>query len=243
MRNQRGKNLQLAGIELVLPTVLCIDARLGKTGTLLTIGYASGYADTIVAPLAAEWLSRLLHRRFVEHGRGAEGDLAAEAYYDKLAAEFSRQRPFLAAIVSTPPATGSEGDAEPGLTDPKPQAQSHHHSRYQPNGDALSRFKSGGGLVRWAFEGPVRAFVNARTAAAQVAFEPLPGGIEFVAADTIDPASAKAGKRANAATAWYGFGVPVRDPAEIVMMLRNEIAQSRHAHTHTKRAAHVGTNV
>jgi hypothetical protein len=219
MRNQRSKNLQLAGIELVLPTVLCIDGRPGKSGALLTIGYASGYADTIVAPLAAEWLSRLLHRRFVEHGRGAEGDLAAEAYYDKLAAEFSRERSFLAAIVSTPPA---------------------------PAGEALSRFKSGGGLVRWAFDGPVRAFMNARTAAAQVTFDPLPGGIEFVAADRVDPASTRGGKRANAttaATAWYGFGVPLRDPAEIVLMLRNEIAQSRHVHAHAKRAAHAGTNV
>src|SRR5689334_5564928 len=110
MRNQRGKNLLLAGIELVLPTVLCIDGRPANGGTLVTIGYASGYADTIVAPLAAEWLSRLLHHRFVEHGRGAEGDLAAEAFYDKLAAEFSRERPFLAAIVSAQHAAGSDRD-------------------------------------------------------------------------------------------------------------------------------------
>jgi hypothetical protein len=239
MKTLRGKNLQLAGIELVLPTVLCIDGRLAKSGTLVTIGYASGYADTIVAPLAAEWLSRLLHRRFVEHGRGAEGDLAAEAYYDKLAAEFSRERAFLAAIVSVQNAPGSDCGTDHGANGAKPQEPSQH----RPNGDALSRFMAGGGLVRWVFAGPVRAFMNARTAAAQVTFEPLPGGIEFTAADKLDSTSAKAGERANAASAWYGFGVPVRDPADIVIMLRNEIAQFRHAPAHAKRAAHVGTHV
>jgi hypothetical protein len=239
MRNQRPKNLQLAGIELVLPTVLCIDGRPANGGTLVTIGYASGYADTIVAPLAAEWLSRLLHRRFVEHGRGAEGDLAAEAFYDKLAAEFSRARPFLAAVVSAQHPAGSDRDKDHGANGVRPQEPSQH----QPNGDALARFITGAGLVRWAFEGSVRAFVNARTAAAQVTFEPLPGGIEFIAADKLDASSAKAGKRSNAASAWYGFGVPIRDPADIVMMLRNEIAQSRHAQVHAKRAAHVGTHV
>ncbi len=103
MRNQRAKNLQLAGIELVLPTVLCIDSRQSKGGrTTLTVGYASGYVDTIVAPLVAEWLARHFHGRFSEHGRGAEGDLAAEAFYDILASHFRRETPFLAAIVSQP---------------------------------------------------------------------------------------------------------------------------------------------
>jgi hypothetical protein len=238
MRNQRGKNLLLAGIELVLPTVLCIDGRPANGGTLVTIGYASGYADTIVAPLAAEWLSRLLHHRFIEHGRGAEGDLAAEAFYDKLAAEFSRKRPFLAAIVSAQHAAGSDRDKDHGANGVRPQ-----ESRHRLNGDALARFMAGAGLVRWAFEGSVRAFVNIRTAAAQVTFEPLPGGVEFIAADNLDSSSAKAGKRANAASAWYGFGVPIRDPADIVMMLRNEIAQSRNVQAHAKRAVHVGTHV
>jgi hypothetical protein len=83
MRNYRVKNLQLAGIELVLPTVLCIDGRQSKGGrTTLTVGYATGYVDTIVAPLVAEWLARHFHGRFSEHGRGAEGDLAAEAFYE-----------------------------------------------------------------------------------------------------------------------------------------------------------------
>jgi hypothetical protein len=31
----------------------------------------------------------------------------------------------------------------------------------------------------------------------------------------------------------------MRDPADIVLMLRNEISASRHAHAHARRAAHV----
>ncbi len=212
MRNQRAKNLQLAGIELVLPTVLCIDSRQSKGGrTTLTVGYASGYVDTIVAPLVAEWLARHFHGRFSEHGRGAEGDLAAEAFYDMLASHFRRETPFLAAIVSQP------------------------YRRRHGNGDVLSRFMSGAGLARWTFDGVVHAFINAKTNAAQVAFEPLPGGIELANTDKFDLPSPKA----NGATAWYGFGVPMRDPADIVLKLRNEISASHHAHAHARRATHV----
>src|SRR5262249_56218778 len=121
----------------------CIDGSPGKGGTLL--GSASGYADAIVAPLAAAWLSRIFHRSFVEHGRGADGDLAAEAFYDKVASEFSREEPFLAAIVSARHAAASDFGAD---------------------GDVLSRFMTGAGLVRWTFEGSVRAFLNTRTAPA-----------------------------------------------------------------------------
>lgn len=218
MKILRAKNLQLAGIELVLPTVLCIDGRQSKGArTTLTVGYATGYAETIVAPLVAEWLSRLFHRRFAEHGRGAEGDLAAEAFYDKLASHFGRETPFLAAIVSQP----------------------HNDRQRHGNGDMLSRFMSGGGLARWDFDGVVRAFINPRMGAAQVAFEPLPGGIELVSTDKFDLSGTKSCRRMNEATAWYGFGVPMRDPADIVLMLRNEINASRHANAHARRAAHV----
>ncbi|MBO0716577.1 MAG: hypothetical protein J2P55_04475 [Rhizobiales bacterium] len=216
MRNQRAKNLQLAGIELVLPTVLCIDGRQSKAARTLTIGYATGYVDTIVGPLVAEWLSRHFHWHFNEHGRGPEGDLAAEAFYDMLANHFKRGAPFLAAIVSQP----------------------HNVSQRHGNGNVLSRFMSGAGLARWTFDGAVRAFINPKTGAAQVAFEPLPGGIELTSADKSDLPGTKLGKRANAAFAWYGFGVPLRDPADIVLMLRNDIGASRHAHAHARRAAH-----
>jgi hypothetical protein len=218
VRSQRTKNLQLAGIELVLPTVLCIDGRQYKgERTTLTVGYATGYVDTIVAPLVAEWLARHFHGRFSEHGRGAEGDLAAEAFYDMLASHFRRQTPFLAAIVSQP----------------------HSNGQRHGNGDGLSRFMSGAGLARWTFDGAVRAFINPRTNAAQVAFEPLPGGMELANMDKFDLSGARLCKRANGATAWYGFGVPMRDPADIVLMLRNEIGAARRAHAHARRAAHV----
>jgi hypothetical protein len=230
MRNQRAKNLQLAGIELVLPTVLCIDGRQSNGArTTLMVGYATGYVDTIVAPLVAEWLLRHFHRRFTEHGRGAEGDLAAEAFYDKLACHFTRATPFLAAIVSphhSPPSycdVTSTGAAKP-----------HNGSQRRVHGDMLSRFMGGGGLARWAFGGPARAFINPKTGAAQVAFEPLPGGIEFASTDRPNPSSAK---RAHEAIAWYGLGVPIGDPADIVLMLRDEISDTRHAQA--RRVVHV----
>jgi hypothetical protein len=70
-----------------------------------------------------------------------------------------------------------------------------------------------------------------------VAFEPLPGGIELASAEKLELSGSKLCKRTNEATAWYGFGVPVSDPADIVLMLRNEISASRH--TPPRRAAHV----
>jgi hypothetical protein len=230
MKPSPAKNLQLAGIELVLPTVLCIDGRQFKRARVtLTVGYATGYVDTIVAPLVAEWLSRHFHRRFTEHGRGAEGDLAAEAFYDKLASHFRRETPFLAAIVCPPDVT----PALPGdQANSKPRNGSHRHS------DALSRFMSGAEMARWTFDGAIHAFINPKTGAAQVAFEPLPGGIEMTTTDKFDPPTTKAARRANEAVAWYGFGVPVSDPADIVLTLRHEISASRHASLHARRAAH-----
>ena len=68
---------------------------------------------------------------------------------------------------------------------------------------------------------------------------PMCGGVDLIATDKLESPSARSGKRAHAAEAWYGFGVPVRDPADIVMMLRNETTDSRHAQPHPRRAAHV----
>jgi hypothetical protein len=234
MKNLRAKNLQLAGVELVMPTVLCVDGRAGKGRPILTIGYATGYVDTIVAPLTAEWLSRQLRRRFSEHGRDAEGDLATEAFYDKLACEFTRDTPFLATIVSSHHAAPSGFGTDLNAATAKP----HDCGQRRNNGDALTRFMNGAGLVRWMFEGPVHAFINPKTGAAQVAFEPLPGGIELTGTDKPDSSGIMPCKR-NEAIAWYGFGVPIRDPAELVLMLRNEIAESRHAPAQARRAAHV----
>jgi hypothetical protein len=237
MKNLRAKNLQLAGIELVMPTVLCIDGSASKGRPTLTIGYATGYVDTIVAPLAAEWLSRQVRRRFSEHGRGAEGEIAVEAFYDKLAFEFTRKTPFLAAIVSLHHAASLGFGI--GQTANGAAVKPHDCGRRRVNGDVLSRFMNGAGLVRWMFEGPVHAFINPKTGAAQVAFEPLPGGIELTGTDKLDSSSARLCTRANEAVAWYGFGVPIRDPAELVLMLRNEIAEARRVQAHARRTAHV----
>ncbi len=225
----RAKNLQLAGVELVLPTVLCIEGGQTKGArTTLTVGYSPGYVDSIVAPLVAEWLSRNFEGRFGEHGRGAQGDLAAEAFYDKLARHFRPETPFLAAIIS-----GS------GANQPLYSATGlHNGGQRRRNADMLSRFMSGMGLVRWTFAGRVHAFINPKSGAAQVAFEPLPGGIEMTKTDKVDLPSSKLSKRGNEATAWYGFGVPKRDPADIVLMLRKEISAARHAHAPARRAAH-----
>lgn len=237
MKTLRAKNLQLAGIELVLPTVLWIDGRQSKGArTTLTIGYAAGYVGTIVAPLVAEWLSRHFHRRFAEHGRGADGDLAAEAFYDKLASYFGRETPFLAAIVCPPElAPGLASELAPAVasdrSNSKPRNGSHRH------GDALSRFIRGTEMTRWTFDGAVHAFMNPKTGAARVAFEPLPGGIEMTSTDKFDPPNTKADRRMSEAVAWYGFGVPVSDPADIVLTLRHEISTSRHASMHARRAA------
>jgi hypothetical protein len=235
VKTSRAKNLQLAGIELVLPTVLCIDGRQARGArTTLTVGYATGYVDTIVAPLVAEWLSRHFHRRFAEHGRGAEGDLAAEAFYDKLASHFGRDTPFLAAIVCRhDPVLGLGSDQILDVGAAKLRNGNHRH------GDALSRFISGAGMTRWTFDGTVHAFINPKTGAAQVAFEPLPGGIELINTNKFDPPSTKLARRSNEAMAWYGFGVPVSDPADIVLTLRNQITASRHAPAPARRAAHV----
>jgi hypothetical protein len=233
MKTSRPKTLQLAGIELVLPTVLRIDGRQARGArTTLTVGYATGYVDTIVAPLVAEWLSRRFRRRFAEHGRGPEGDLAAEAFYDKLASHFRPDTPFLAAIVSRhDPMPGLGSDQSIGCGSAKPRNGNHRHA------DALSRFISGAGMTRWTFAGTVHAFVNPKTGAAQVAFEPLPGGIELINTDKLDP-STKVSGRSNETMAWYGFGVPVSDPADIVLKLRNQITTSRHTSAPARRAAH-----
>jgi len=85
-------------------------------------------------------------------------------------------------------------------------------------------------LVRWNCGGRVRAHHNPKTGIAQVTFDPLPGGIELADADKLAQSGARLFKDAHVASAWYGFGVPIRDPAELVVTLRNAIGgELRHA--------------
>jgi hypothetical protein len=196
------------------------------------MGYVTAYADTIVAPLAGEWLSRHFQRRFVERGRGAEGDLAAQAFYDKLASLFRRDVPFLAAVVSPPLGTF----AIPGIALESAGTGKTHLAEHRIDDDVLCRFVRGGGLVRWNCSGRVRAHHNPRTGIAQVTFDPLPGGIELAGTDKLAHSGARALKPTQVVSAWYGFGVPIRDPAELVVTLRNAIGAQRHAAA--QRAAH-----
>jgi hypothetical protein len=237
MKTTRSKNLQknLAGYERTLPTVLYIDGRQSRGGggrTTLAMGYAAAYADTIVAPLIGEWLSRYFHRRFAECGRDSEANLATQAFYDKLSSCFGQETPFLAALVSSPPGTAAiSGSAHPGAHIGKARL-----GERRINGDALSRFTRGGGLVRWTCSGRVRAHHNPKTGIAQITFDPLPGGIELSSADKLAQPAARPFKEAQVISAWYGFGVPMRDPAELAALLRKTLGGVRHAPA--QRAAH-----
>jgi hypothetical protein len=241
MKTPRSRNLQknlhddlhLVGYELALPTVLCIEGRQSRGGrTTLAMGYAAAYADTIVAPLAGEWLSRHFHRRFVECGRDSEANLATQAFYDKLGSCFGQETAFLAALVSSPPdASVIAGGAPAGAGVGKARFAEH-----RIGDDVLSRLMRGGGLVRWTCSGRVRAHHNPKTGIAQVTFDPLPGGIELSSADKLAQSSARPFKEAQVIGAWYGFGVPIRDPAELAALLRKSVGGVRHAPA--QRAAH-----
>ena len=237
MKTTRSKNLQkslhLTGCELTLPTVLYIDGRQSRGGrATLAMGYAAAYADTIVAPLVGEWLSRHFHRRFAECGRDSEANLATQAFYDKLGSCFGQETPFLAALVSSPPgATAISGSVYPGADIGKAR-----FSERRINDDDLSRFMRGGGLVRWTCSGRVRAHHNPKTGIAQVTFDPLPGGIELSSADKLAQSGTKPFKEAQVISAWYGFGAPIRDPAELGAQLRKTLGGVRL--TPAQRVAH-----
>lgn len=237
MKTTRSKNLNknphLAEYELTLPTVLYIDGRQSRGGhTTLAMGYAAAYADTIVAPLIGEWLSRHFHRRFAGCGRDSEANLATQAFYDKLGSCFGQETPFLAALLSSPP--GAE--AISGSTHPSADIGKARLGERRANGDVLSRFMRGGGLVRWACSGRVRTHHNPKTGIAQVTFDPLPGGLELSSADKLAHSATRPFKEAQVIGAWYGFGVPIRDPAELAALLRKTVGGVRHAPA--QRAAH-----
>jgi hypothetical protein len=233
MKTPRSKDVHLAGYELTLPTVLCVDGRQLRGGrTTLTMGYGAAYTDTLVASLVGEWLSRHLHRRFVECGRDSEANLATQAFYDKVGSCFGRDRPFLAAVVSSPLGAAAISGSAPlraGIGKARVAER-------RTNGDVLSRFMRGGGLVRWTSSGRVRAHHNPKTGIAQVTFDPLPGGIELAGADKLAQPAARPFKQAPVIGAWYGFGVPIRDPAELAVLLRKTIDGVRQAPA--QRAAH-----
>jgi hypothetical protein len=222
----RSRDPHLAGYELTLPTVLYIESRHFRGGrTSLAMGYGAVYSDTFVAALIGEWLSRHLHRRFVECGRDSEANLATQAFYDKLDTYFGRETPFLAALVSLPlgaAAVSGGASRHAGINNAR-------SAERRTNGDVLSRFMRGGGLVRWTCYGRMRAHHNPKTGIAQITFDPLPGGIELASADRLARPGARPFKQAHVISAWYGLGVPIRDPADLAGMLRKTIDGTRHA--------------
>ena len=233
MKTPRPNDVHFAGYELTLPTVLRIDGRQSRGGrTTLTIGYGATYTDTFIASLVGEWLSRHFHRRFGECGRDSEANLATQAFYDKLSSYFGQETPFLAALVLSPLGAAAISGAAPL----RASIGKARIAERRTNGDVLSRFMRGGGLVRWTCSGRVRAHHNSKTGIAQVTFDPLPGGIELASADKIVQSGARPFKQAQVISAWYGFGVPIRDPAELAVMLRKTIDAVRHAPA--RRAAH-----
>jgi hypothetical protein len=233
MKTPRPKDRHLAGYERTLPTVLCVDGRQSRGGrTTLAMGYEATYTDGFIAMLVGEWLSRHFHRRFVECGRDSEANLATQAFYDKLGSCFGQDTPFLAALVSSPLGAAALSDSVPlraGIGKAR-------IAERRTNGDVLSRFVRGGGLMRWTCSGRVRAHHNPKSGIAQVTFDPLPGGIELASPDKLAQSGARPFKQAQVISAWYGFGVPIRDPAELAVMLRKAIDGVRHPPA--QRAAH-----
>ena len=245
MRSVRCKNLHLAGIDILLPALVCIDGQqTGRRHTSLIIGFAEGYADHIVGPLVEQWLGHLLRRQFVEHARGDEGDLAADAFYDKLAYEFADGVPFVSALIVS---RDKAFEASLGVSHVAPVLPRSGGAQDAAGNErrALMRLIHGDEVAKWNFSGRVRAYLGTGAETAQVSFEDLPGGIELISTNRSPNRSANKSAvslpRTLAGTrevnAWYGFGVPLRNPAEAIVKLRNEIAALRRPGAET-RAAH-----
>jgi hypothetical protein len=224
MKGLRHINLRLSGIDIVLPALVAIEGRAADRPVGLIMGFAARYTDSTVCALVGQWLSQLFHRSFVEHGRGIDGDLAAEAFYDKLAHDFDEDTPFVAAIAlrkddighmpfETSPSAGA-------MLQPGRGGNAGQHG-------AFLRFVGGTELARWQMCGRVRAFLNPQVGTAQVTFDDLPGGIGLISTGRLPASVARTMDRARQVAAWYGFGVPIRKPADAVMVLRNEIAPFR----------------
>jgi hypothetical protein len=222
MKSVRCKNLHLAGIDVLLPALVCIDGRqTGRRHTSVIIGFAELYADNVVGSLVGQWLEHLLHRSFVEHARGDEGDLAAAAFYDKLAYSFAGGVPFVSALIVT---RDKSLEATLGVSRGTLALPTSGRTRDAVSNEerALTSLVHGDEFAKWNFSGRVRAYLG--TGAVQVSFEDLPGGIELI---STDKSATRLLADAHEVDAWYGFGVPVRNPADAVVKLRNQIAAIR----------------
>jgi hypothetical protein len=235
MKAAQCRNLHLAGIDVVLPAIVRIGGRAAERANVV-VCFAPFYTEATIAPLAAEWLSQHLHRRFVAGGRGADGNLAAEAFYDKLAPAFGHDRAFVAMLVSPrrmlPRSLQIGGDIGQPAGPGKRQRESPGH---------WPDFIDGTGFARWNFRGRVRAYVNpsgaAQAGSAQLTFDGLPGGIELIGTGA-DTASRRC-ERAHEVAAWYGLGALDCSPADAIAALRREFAEARDRGVEARLAAHV----
>jgi hypothetical protein len=236
MKSSRHSNLHLAGIDILLPALVCINGRsAGRRHTSLIIGFAKKYDDSIIAPLVGEWLWHLLHRQFVENCRGPDGDLAAEVFYDKLAYDFADDDPFVSALV----VSGEKILDVSGDTTGLPRRLARTRNAELGEERALARFIHGAKFARWNFSGMVRAHLGTDARMAQISFEDLPGGIALTRTGTSVLSLPKTLADMHDVSAWYGFGVPLRNPADAVVELRNEIAALRRPEAGTRGAPHV----
>jgi hypothetical protein len=224
MKSARCKNLHLAGIDILLPALVCINGgHTGRRHMSLFVGFAERYDDNVIAPLVSQWLEHLVRQQFIEHGRGADGDLAAEAFYDRLAFDFADNGPFVSALIVSGDAAFDDSRNAPAL--PSQPAAPHNTGCSEER--ALARFIHGADFARWSFSGRIRAHLSTGTKRAQIWFEDLPGGITLAATGKSALSLPKALRDAHEIRAWYGFGIPRRNPADAVMNLRNEIAMPR----------------
>jgi hypothetical protein len=175
--------------------------------------------QSVVAALVAHWLEHTFHRRFFENPRGAESDLAAAAFYDKLASGFENESVFAAALLF-PRRRSAPRTAGPVSSNGAPV----RHARRA----AFSRFVNGTELAKWSFHGCVRAHVDPSTGTAQVAFDELPGSITFVSEPKSPTHVSRSLARSHEVSAWYGLGTPIRRPDAAIETLRDAVSARSH---------------
>jgi hypothetical protein len=189
----------------------------------IALSFAEGRVQSVVAALVAHWLEHTFHRRFVEDPTGAESDLAAAAFYDKLASRFEDESAFAAALVF-PRRRSVSRSADPVSSNGAPDA------RRTARGDAFSRFVNGTELAKWTFHGRVLAHVDPAAGTVQVAFDELPGSVTFFSEPKSPTLASRSLARSHEVSAWYGFGTPIRRPDAALETLRDAVAaRSRRA--------------
>ncbi len=216
MRSRR-KNLQLAGIDVVLPAVVSIEAQEPERPKRMHViaGFAAEEVDDIIPALVGQWLSHLCHGHFVDNGRGVDGDLAAEAFYDKLASAFSDHAPFVVTLI---PRARNVRLVHRRLPSPLIGGRSSC---------ALEISRTGAGLS------------ESRNGRAQVTFDEFPGGITLVSRNGFPASIFRVFEQCHDVSAWYGCGVPRRDPAKVIVALRDQVADPRHTAIASRASAYV----